>query len=59
MSAQTKSDRPTWVKKTPVDVVLAQIAKQEERVAKLREELKAEERELQKLAQAKKVLEGA
>jgi len=39
-------------------VVLEQIAKQEERVAGMREELKKEERELQKLQQAKKVLEA-
>jgi hypothetical protein len=53
-----KSGRKPWVKKTPVEVVLEQIAKQEERVAGMREELKKEERELQKLQQAKKVLEA-
>ena len=53
-----ESGRKPWVKKTPVDVVLEQIAKQEERVAGMREELKKEERELQKLQQAKKVLEA-
>jgi hypothetical protein len=57
-TAQTKSGRKPWVKKTPVEVVLEQIAKQEERVAGMREELKKEERELQKLQQAKKVLEA-
>jgi len=57
-SPQTKSGRKPWVKKTPVEVVLEQIAKQEERVAGMREELKKEERELQKLQQAKKVLEA-
>jgi hypothetical protein len=56
--AQVKSGRKPWVKKTPVEVVLEQIAKQEERVAGMREELKKEERELQKLQQAKKVLEA-
>jgi hypothetical protein len=53
-----KSGRKPWVKRTPVEVVLEQIAKQEERVAGMREELKKEERELQKLQQAKKVLEA-
>jgi hypothetical protein len=53
-----ESTRKPWVKKTPVEVVLEQIAKQEERVAGMREELKKEERELQKLQQAKKVLEA-
>jgi len=38
--------------------VLEQIAKQEDRVNDLRDELKKEERELQKLQQAKKVLEA-
>jgi hypothetical protein len=52
------STRKPWVKKTPVEVVLEQIAKQEERVAGMREELKKEERELQKLQQAKKVQEA-
>ena len=61
-SAQTeteaKTGRKPWVKKTPVEVVLEQIGKQEKKVNDLREELKKEERELQKLQQAKKVLEA-
>jgi hypothetical protein len=57
-AAPVKSGRKPWIKKTPVEVVLEQIAKQEERVAGMREELKKEERELQKLQQAKKVLEA-
>jgi hypothetical protein len=57
-AAQTKSGRKTWVKKTPVEVVLDQIAKQETKVNDMRDELKREERELQKLQQAKKVLEA-
>jgi hypothetical protein len=58
-STSTTSTRKAWVKKTPVDVVLEQIATQEDRVNDLREELKKEERELQKLQQAKKVLEAS
>lgn len=50
--------RKPWVKKTPVEVVLEQIGKQEEKVADLREELNHEERELAKLQQARKVLEA-
>jgi hypothetical protein len=57
-TAQPKAGRKAWVKKTPVDIVLDQIAKQETRVNDMREELKKEERELQKLQQAKKVLEA-
>jgi hypothetical protein len=53
-----KESRKPWVKKTPVEVVLDQIAKQEEIVNDMREQLKREERELQKLQQAKKVLEA-
>jgi len=57
-TAPAKEARKPWVKKTPVEVVLEQIAKQEEKVNDMREELKKEERELQKLQQAKKVLEA-
>jgi hypothetical protein len=53
-----KEGRKPWVKKTPVEVVLEQIGKQEEKVNDLRNDLKQEERELQKLQQAKKVLEA-
>ena len=50
--------RKPWVKRTPVEVVLEQIGKQEERVAEMRKELTQEERELAKLQQARKVLES-
>lgn len=53
-----REGRKPWIRKTPVEVVLEQIGKQEKRVDELREELKKEERELQKLQQAKKVLEA-
>jgi hypothetical protein len=46
------------VKKTPVEVVLEQIGKQESKVAEMREALAHEERELAKLTQARKVLEA-
>jgi hypothetical protein len=58
-SPAPKEGRKPWVKKTPVEVVLEQIAKQEEKVNDMREELKQEERELQKLQQARKVLEAS
>lgn len=57
-SPATTSTRKTWIKKTPVEVVLDQIGKQEKRVAELRAALTAEERELAKLQQAKKVLQA-
>lgn len=47
-----------WVPKTPAQVVLEQIAKQERKVNDLKAELKKEEQELQKLQQAKKIFEG-
>ena len=50
--------RKPWIKKTPVEVVLEQIGKQEAKVAEMREELAHEERELAKLQQARKVLEA-
>lgn len=50
--------RKPWVKKTPVEVVLEQIGKQEEKVAGMRKDLAKEERELAKLQQARKVLEA-
>jgi hypothetical protein len=56
-STSTSSRKP-WIKKTPVEIVLEQIGKQEEKVAGMRKELAREERELTKLQQAKKVLEA-
>lgn len=53
------SGRKPWIKRTPIEVVLEQIGKQEERVVLMREELAKEERELKKLQQAKNVLESA
>ena len=56
--APQNTGRKAWVKKTPVEVVLEQIGKQEEKVAGMREELAHEERELAKLQQARTVLEA-
>lgn len=50
--------RKAWVPKTPVDVVLEQIGKQEKRVATLQKELDAEKLLLVKLAKAKAALEA-
>jgi hypothetical protein len=57
-TSATSTGRKKWIPKTPIEVVLEQITRQEDRVGKLREELTREERELQKLQQAKKVLES-
>ena len=53
-----EGSRKAWVPRTPVEVVLEQIGKQEKRVADLQTELDAEKSMLTKLLQAKKVLEA-
>lgn len=57
-AATSTSGRKAWIKKTPVEIVLEQIGKQEEKVAEMRQDLAREERELNKLQQARKVLEA-
>jgi hypothetical protein len=54
----TSTGRRPWIKKTPVEVVLEQIGKQEQKVTEMREAITKEERELAKLQQARKVLEA-
>jgi len=50
--------RKPWIKKTPVEVVLEQINKQEQKVQAMEAELTREKREFQKLLKAKEVLEA-
>lgn len=57
-TAETTGGRKPWVPKSPVDVVLDQIGKQEKKVAELQKELETEKTLLNKLLQAKKVLEA-
>jgi hypothetical protein len=57
-SGQESGTRRSWTPKSPVEVVLEQIAKQEKKVAGLQHELEAEKVTLTKLLQAKKVLEA-
>lgn len=52
------SKRKPWIRRSPVDVVLQQIERQETRVADLQQELNKEKRELEKLNAARKVLEA-
>jgi hypothetical protein len=54
----TTTGRKAWIKKTPVEVVLEQIGKQEERVAGLQKELDQEKSLLGKLQKAKAALEA-
>lgn len=56
--ADTNSARKPWIKKSPVEIFLDQIAKQEKRVADIEQELARERRELDKMQAAKKILEA-
>ena len=55
-TAQTA--RKPWKKKTPVEVVLDQINRLRDDVTKKEEEFKQAKRQLQKLEEARKVLEA-
>jgi len=59
-TAETTSQamRKPWKKKTPVEVVLDQISRLRDDVVAKEEELKQAKRQLQKLEEAKKVLEA-
>jgi uncharacterized membrane protein YjjP (DUF1212 family) len=54
----TQATRKPWKKKTPVEVVLDQINRLRDDVLAKEEELKQAKRQLQKLEEAKKVLEA-
>lgn len=58
-TSQPTTKRKGWTPKTPVEVVLQQITRQEKRVGELRDELKKEEASLTRLQQAKRVLEAS
>ena len=53
------SERKPWKKKSPVEVVLDQIEKVRDQVTAQEETLKQAKRQLQKLEEAKKLLESA
>jgi len=53
-----QSGRKPWKKRTPIEVVLDQIDRVRDDVAKREEELKRARRELQKLEEARKLLES-
>jgi hypothetical protein len=54
----TGTGRKAWTPKSPIESMLDQIRKQEKKVAALQQELDAEKVMLNKLLQAKKVLEA-
>lgn len=51
--------RKAWVPKSPIDVMLDQIKKQEEKVSRLQAEIDAEKATLNKLRKAKEILEAS
>jgi len=57
-AATSTRQRKPWKKRSPVEVVLDQINRVREDVAKKEEEYKAAKRQLEKLEAARKVLEG-
>ena len=58
VSAAAAARKP-WRKKTPVEVVLDQITKLRNQVVEQEEELKQAKKQLQKLEEARKVLEAS
>ena len=58
VTTTSQPSRKPWKKKTPTQVVLDQIDRLREDVGKKEEELKQAKRQLQKLEEAKKVLES-
>jgi hypothetical protein len=50
--------RKAWTPKSPIDVVLDQIKRQEDRVSRLQAEIDAEKLTLTKLRKAKEILEA-
>lgn len=57
-STATTTTRKAWKPRSTVDVVIGQIEKQENKVRDLEEELGREKASLNKLLQAKKLLES-
>jgi hypothetical protein len=57
-ASATPAGRKPWTPKSPVEVILDQITKQEKKVSQLQQELDSEKTTLNKLLQAKKVLEA-
>jgi hypothetical protein len=58
VATAAQATRKPWKKKTPVEVVLDQINRLRDGVLAKEEELKQAKRQLQKLEEAKKVLEA-
>jgi hypothetical protein len=57
-AGESGEKRKPWVKRSPIDIILEQVHKQEEKVAELRKELAKEEGELKKMQDATKLLQA-
>jgi hypothetical protein len=57
-SQSADAKRKPWIKKTPVEIILEQVAKQKEKVEEMRKDLQKEEGELKKMQEATKLLGG-
>lgn len=56
-AGESGAKRKAWIKKSPVEIILEQVHKQEEKVAALRKELAKEEGELKKMQDATRLLQ--
>ena len=57
-SESSGAKRKAWIKKTPTEIILEQVAKQQEKVDDMRKELAKEEGELRKMQDATKLLQA-
>jgi hypothetical protein len=57
-SESSGGKRKPWVKKSPVEIFLQQVAKQQEKVDDLKKELAKEEGDLKKMQDAAKLLQA-
>jgi hypothetical protein len=57
-AGESGTKRKAWIKKSPVEIILEQVAKQEAKVLELRKELAKEEGELKKMQDATKLLQA-
>ena len=55
-AAAGDAKRKSWVKRTPTEIILEQVAKQKEKVEEMKKALQKEESELKKMQDATKLL---
>jgi len=57
-AGDSSAKRKPWIKKSPVEIILEQVQKQQQKVEGLRKELAKEEGELKKMQDATKLLQA-